>query len=250
MGVRYCTTDPTAAAHRKRCEVLHRGFLKRCAGVAKATPDDIVYGEFGRTPLQVFWEEMTARYLERLEAAGGLLSCAYQESLALHGAGQPPWAGWAQQHEAAAQPWEAGWLQRLCSSQVGSKLNAYSAFKTDWGLETYLSTTDMPRQHRVALARLWMGSHWLGTQLGTYARAAERQRERKINCVKCSFTHPYADNPMLLCDQCNAGCHLRCLDTAHALHAPRGFLVLSVVCSSRWLYSHYSGCPKCEDSVC
>ena len=65
-----------------------------------------------------------------------------------------------------------------------------------------------------------MGSHWLGTQLGIYARAAERQRERKIYCAKCYFFQPFDDNPMLLCDQCDAGWHLLCLDAAHALPTP------------------------------
>lgn len=120
-----CLPNPGAAANCKRCEVLHRGFLKRCAGVATAAPDDIVYWECGHPQ---FLQEMTARYLQHLEAAGGL-SCAYQESLSLHNAGHTCWIGWAQQQGAAVQPWEAGWLQRLRSSQTGSKHSAYNASK-------------------------------------------------------------------------------------------------------------------------
>lgn len=215
---------PGTAALREQCEVVHRRFLKRCMGVAQATPNDVVYGEFGRPPLQVFWSELMKRYLERLEGAadGSLLACAFQESAALHAAGSSSWVGWARQQQAAteAQPWVAGWLQRLSSGESGSKIRSYAAFKTGWGLEPYLSEIDIPRQHRVALARLRSGSHWLGSQLGIYAKAAERQRERRIPCVQCSLTRPFVDNPMLLCDACDAGWHLLCLDDAHAMLAP------------------------------
>ena len=175
-------------------------------------------------PLQVFWNDMIARYLEHLEGAtdGPLLACAFQESTALHAAGFSSWVGWAQQQQtpAAAQSWMDGWLRRLSSEDAGSKTRAYAAFKSEWGQEPYLSENNVPRQHRVALARLRMGSHWLGSQLGIYAKAIERQRETKIPCVQCSLIRPFVDNPMLLCDSCDAGWHLLCLRGTNARPAP------------------------------
>ncbi len=183
-----------------------------------------MYGEFGRLPLQVFWNEMMQRYLERLEGAAGgsLLACALQESEALHAAGFSSWVGLARQQQtaAAAQSWVDGWLQRLSSEEASSKIRSYAAFKTGWGREPYLSEIDVPRRHRVALARLRTGSHWLGSQLGIYAKAAERQRERRIPCVQCSLIRPFLDNPMLLCDACDAGWHLLCLGDTNAVSAP------------------------------
>jgi predicted amidophosphoribosyltransferase len=75
----------------------------------------------------------------------------------------------------------------------------------------------VPRRQRAALARLRMGSHWLGNKLGIYAAAAERQRERKIICVKCSSKISRDSNPMLLCDHCNCGWHMQCLESPHSL---------------------------------
>jgi len=215
---------PGTAVLREKCEVVHRRFLKRCAGVAQATPSDVVYGEFGRPPLQVFWNGMIKRYLERLEGAtrGSLLACAFQESTALHAAGFPSWVGWAQQQQsmASAESWADDWLSRLSCGDASHKMRAYAALKTNWGQEPYLNENNISRQHRVAMARLRMGSHWLGSQLGIYAKAAERQRETRISCVQCSLTRPFADNPMLLCDGCDAGWHLLCLRGSSALPAP------------------------------
>lgn len=222
-----CIPGTAAAATRERCEVQHRSFLKRCAGVAQATPSDIVYGEFGRNPLQVFWSELMKRYLQRLEKAanGSLLASAFQTSTALSNSGYPSWVGWAQQQltAVAAQSWESGWLQRISSSEAGAMLRTYRAFKTEWGQEPYLAPNDMPHQHRLAMARLRMGSHWLGSRLGVFARTKERKRIQLIPCARCSSPKPAADNPMLLCDYCDASWHLRCLDGPHTLSAvPNG----------------------------
>ena len=210
-----------AAALREKCEVVHRRFLKRCAGVAQSAPNDVIYGEFGRPPLQVFWLELMARYLKRLEGAacGSLLACAFSESRALTDAGHSSWVGSAgeQLAAAAAQPWMDGWRRRITSDTGSSKIRAYRALKSAWGQESYLSAADVPRQHRVAMARLRMGCHWLGSQLGIYAETAERQRERKIRCVHCLSPESTEPNVMLLCDQCNAGWHLLCLSGIHAL---------------------------------
>lgn len=217
-----CLPGTAPAAMRERCEVQHRAFLRRCAGVAQATPSDIVYGEFGRTPLQVFWNELMSRYLQRLEKAApdSLLASAFQASTALSRDGYPSWAGSARQQLAAAtQPWEDDWRQRLSSNEAGALTRAYYALKPGWGQEPYLAASGIPHQHRLALARLRMGSHWLGSRLGIFARAKERQRERHTLCAQCSSPTPAADNPMLLCDQCDVGWHLQCLPAPHALQA-------------------------------
>ena len=92
-----CLPGSAVAALREKCEVVHRRFLKRCAGVAQGVPNDIIYGEFGRPPLQAFWTELMSRYLERLEGTAGssLLACAFRESVALADAGHSSWAGCA-----------------------------------------------------------------------------------------------------------------------------------------------------------
>ena len=202
---------PACAKEREKAEVLHRRFLKRCAGVVDATPSDIVYGEFGRTPLQVFWDRLAARYLERLQKhdQDTILGRAYLESAALHQDGHPSWVAHTEQ-PAAAESWEEAWQGRISNAE-SSKLQTYSGLKNSWGLEPYLSEAGMPRQHRVAMARLRMGSHWLGTQLGVYARAAERKRAQIIPCTSCSDISSTVTNPMLLCDHCNSGWHLDCL---------------------------------------
>jgi hypothetical protein len=128
---------PSPTRLRDKAEVLHRRFLKRCAGVADATPSDILYGEFGRSPLQVHWEDLASRYLKRLEAVDGLsiLGCAYEESAALHAAGHPSWVGHAQQRAAAPSSWADAWRQRLDADGISSLIRTYSKFKSAFGIE-------------------------------------------------------------------------------------------------------------------
>ena len=221
---------PSPCTVREKPEVLHRRFLKRCAGVAEATPSDIVYGEFGRTPLQVFWRRLTERYLERLQSQedGSILGSAYLESEALYQAGHQSWA--AHYHrQTAAEGWVSDWELRLAKGG-SSTIQAYSNIKSGFGAESYLSDLAVARQHRIALARLRMGSHWLGTQLGIYARAAERKRMKSIPCRKCNVQSSTSDNPILLCDHCDSGWHLTCLD---------GTSTLSSVPDDSWF------CPPC-----
>ena len=196
----------------EQAEILHRGFLKRCAGVAQATTTDIVYGEFGRCPLHVFWSKLSTRYFERLQnyQEGSLLTSAYKESTALHNAGHPSWVAFYQQ-QAAAPDWAEAWEARLAASEAGSKLHSYGVIKARFSAEKYLSEGGVPRQHRIALARLRMGSHWLGTQLGVYARAAERKRVISTPCSLCGDVSATTSNPMLLCDSCDQGWHCSCL---------------------------------------
>ncbi len=157
-GCEVWASYPTSAVYRKKAEVLQRQFVKRCAGVADATPSDVVYGEFGRTPLQVFWDKLTARYLVRLQKQdpASILGCAYLESEALQQAGHPSWVAYAEQ-TADTEPWAEAWELRVGNND-SSKLQTYGSLKSSWGMEPYLSAANIPRQHRVALARLRMGS--------------------------------------------------------------------------------------------
>jgi hypothetical protein len=250
---------PSPTRLRDKAEVLHRRFLKRCAGVADATPSDILYGEFGRSPLQVHWEDLASRYLKRLEAVDGLsiLGCAYEESAALHAAGHPSWVGHAQQRAAAPSSWADAWRQRLDADGISSLIRTYSKFKSAFGIEPYLCVVGVPRQHRIALARLRMGSHWLGSRLGIYARSVEKQREKRIPCAHCSATKPFFDNPMLLCDGCDAGWHLLCLEGPHALPAvpdgswfcpacaARDYVSPSALCAQRNRIETVENCSLC-----
>lgn len=109
-----------------------------------------------------------------------------------------------------ADSWTAEWEERLATDD-SSKMASYRQIKKTLGPELYLTDTDIKRQHRVALARLRMGNHWLGTQMGVYARAAEKKRLASITCALCQDISSVHGNPMLLCDGCEAGWHIHCL---------------------------------------
>ena len=205
---------PQAAALSAQAEVLHRGFMKRVAGVSTATPNDIIYGEFGRQPLHVHIKTLTGRFHQRLRAQddSSLLGAAFKESLSLQSSGHPSWAGHYMEQQ-TVEPWLEDWELRRANSEHGSRLQTYSGIKPGWGQEAYLGTSGLPRQHGVALARLRMGSHWLGSQLGVYAKKAECKRLAHIPCTVCGDVTSTSANPMLLCDHCNCGWHCKCLPT-------------------------------------
>lgn len=97
-----------------------------------ATSNDILYGEFGRTPLHVFWRRLAERYFERLETqdTNTILGLAYLESMSLHQAGHESWI--SHYHEQKmADSWTAEWEERLATDD-SSKMASYRKIKNTW----------------------------------------------------------------------------------------------------------------------
>jgi hypothetical protein len=191
-------------------ENLHRYFLKRVLGVKSSTPTDIVLGEFGRFPLDVFRWKLIARYWNRLVDMKNsrLLKLAFLESNELtlirsHNDRRKDdsWVGLVRNKtqalgynlegfdkidikvfmEKLQDNFKSAWWQRLTRSP-GSKGHTYSSIKSpEFKREDYLQEIRLTSA-RDALARFRTGSHWLEIERGRYV-GKPRELRTCQNCI-------------------------------------------------------------------
>ena len=194
------------AFHNLKSEKLHLKFCKYLLGVGKKATNLATLSELGRFPLHFDILKAMIRYWYRLENLGSsfpLLHYAYLESKSLYESKIPSWygcitvlskaiSGMNQLPKLSAfkfktiykklifQFYEKCWQHQMDENKDG-KLTSYVKFKTNFGIEKYLSLLKSP-EHRKNFARLRISAHRLRIEQGRYQGTPRQNR----TCIRCS----------------------------------------------------------------
>ena len=182
-----CEIWAVEAHHKdiKQLEGLHLKFLRSILGLPKhGTPSYIIYAEFGRYPLHIFWWKQVLLYRSRLMdmPRERLLSRAFEINeyitrnswsthvdhwldarAASHAriAGCVPDAAYSNQADPSQLILRCKTEHEIgMRAHQGSKTMTYTRFKSGYNFEDYLSSMTS-FQLRKTLSRFRCGSHWL-----------------------------------------------------------------------------------------
>ena len=173
------------------------GFLKMLLGVQTHTKTLHVLAEFGRFPLQLTWQALAGKCLERLENmdASRILKQAFVADCSL-----PTRLSWRalfhgkldshrilslssaapQQNAFSLASAQSQHIQQL-SQQTSSKAVVYTSIKVGYECETYIQQTSNKHLRRI-IAQFRTGSHWLNIETGRHRKLDRKDR----TCPMCT----------------------------------------------------------------
>ena len=174
---------------KDKLERIQQGFLKRLLGVQTQTTNLHVLAEFRRFPLQLSWQALAGKYMDRLESmdANRLLKQAFDADCRL-----PATKSWRSCYEdqlhdhLVSSPAEdmphrqqlslpSSQLQHIqqLSQQTSPKGKTYSHIKIGYASEPYIQQTNN-RHLRKIIAQFRTGSQWLHIDTGRHKKLGER----------------------------------------------------------------------------
>ena len=177
---------------------IQQGFLKRFDGVQTQTTNLHVLTKFGRFPLQLSWQALAGKYMDRLESidADRLLKQTFDADCRL-----PATKSWRSCYEdqlhnhlvssrTEDMPHRRQFslpsaqfqhIQQL-SQQTSSKGQMYSHIKLGYASEPYIQQTNTRHLWKI-IAQFRTGSHWLHIETGRHKKLEEEDR----TCSMCAF---------------------------------------------------------------
>ena len=180
--------NKAALAELERTEI---GFLKMLLGVQTHTSTLHVLAEFGRYPLQLSWQALAEKYLNRLEKLENdrmlkqafIADCSLPARLSwtsllaqhgqLHGHSVSPSTDAATQRPMFSLSVARSHHVEQLSQQTSSKTSMCRSIKIGYACEPYIQQTSNRHLRRI-LAQFRTGSHWLNMETGRH-----RKQDRK-----------------------------------------------------------------------
>ena len=188
--------NKAALAELERTEI---GFLKMLLGVQTHTSTLHVLAEFGRYPLQLSWQALAEKYLNRMEKMESnrmlkqafIADCSLPARLSwtsllaqhgqLHGHPVSPSTDAATQRPMFSLSVARSHHVEQLSQQTSSKASMYRSIKIGYACEPYIQQTSNRHLRRI-LAQFRTGSHWLNIETGRHRKQDRKDR----TCPMCT----------------------------------------------------------------
>ena len=198
----WCSNNPIMVL-----EQVHLKFIKTVLGVKQSTPTAAVYGETGRFPMHMRFQDRMTKLWARIKklSPDNLIHKIYDESLRLSQEGHDTWADRVNNiisrytddysfqsndvdkrvnylRERRYTQFIRDWTQDLHVDNKWSKLDTYKLIKNDNRIEPHILYV-RDKNHQRALTRLKVSSHKLNIEAGRHARPYVHRQQRL--CLYC-----------------------------------------------------------------